>query len=75
VITPDNYRLKTGPQDSLLGPDLGIGVLKIRPARRTPRPDLEDELDLYGSFWACHRAATSPDPAPGAPHNWPVEQR
>jgi hypothetical protein len=46
MITPDNYRLMTGPQDSLLGLDLDISVLKIRPIRRTPRPDLDEKLGL-----------------------------
>ncbi|SEB60064.1 cell envelope biogenesis protein OmpA [Streptomyces melanosporofaciens] len=46
MITPANYRLKAGPQGDLLGLDLDISVLKIRPIRRSRHVDLDKELCL-----------------------------
>ncbi|CAM5730760.1 MULTISPECIES: cell envelope biogenesis protein OmpA [Streptomyces] len=46
LITPANYRLKTGSQDDLLGLDLDISVLKIRPIRRNRHVDIDEKLDL-----------------------------
>ncbi|MEU0924536.1 cell envelope biogenesis protein OmpA [Streptomyces malaysiensis] len=46
LINPANYRLKADPQHDLLGLDLDINVLKIRPIRRTRHAGLDEKLDL-----------------------------
>ena len=43
MIAPTSYRVKQAPQQpgTLLGLDLDVPVLRVRPLRRTPRPRLD----------------------------------
>ncbi|MCM2430920.1 cell envelope biogenesis protein OmpA [Streptomyces sp. RKAG337] len=52
MIDIANYRLKKGPRQPnvLLGLDLAVPVLRIRPIRRNPRPDVAELLTLVRSL-------------------------